>query len=193
MRCVWHEKRWALGRSAPAFSLLELLIVMVIIGVAAAIAVPRFAAAGDRYTSEVAARRLAMDLRFAQQSARSTSSSWRVVVASDGKGWVVEAVPAEDGGSIDSGASASVSGSAMVKEGVSVEEMKVATAEELRRSWELERGVLRTNGSVAVSLGARTLVFDGYGLPSRGVSFEIGDGVHRREVCVTASGLVEEK
>jgi type II secretion system protein H len=53
-----------------AFSLVELVLVMAITGVMAAIAIPRYAQASQRHQVEAAARRLMSDLEFAQRRAR---------------------------------------------------------------------------------------------------------------------------
>jgi len=58
-----------------AFSLIELVVVIVIIGVMAAVAVPRFASAAGRYRLDAAARRVAADLRLARSTAMSRSAN----------------------------------------------------------------------------------------------------------------------
>lgn len=61
------------GRSA--FSLVELVVVAAITAIIAAIAVPTFASAAQESRVDLAARRVAADLRLAQRLARLTSSS----------------------------------------------------------------------------------------------------------------------
>ena len=56
------------------FTLVELLLVVIIIGVAAGIAAPRYAGAIARYRVESAACRIAADLAMAQGAARSSSA-----------------------------------------------------------------------------------------------------------------------
>jgi prepilin-type N-terminal cleavage/methylation domain-containing protein len=63
------------------FSLLELVLVMVIIAVIAAIAVPRYSSAASRYRVETAARRVVADLALAQARAKALSSSQTVAFA----------------------------------------------------------------------------------------------------------------
>jgi type II secretion system protein H len=60
------------------FSLLELVLVSAIIAVFAAIAVPRYGRASTRYQVDLAARRVAADLRQAQSYAKTTGASQTV-------------------------------------------------------------------------------------------------------------------
>jgi prepilin-type N-terminal cleavage/methylation domain-containing protein len=67
-------KRDTTHARAPAFTLVELVLVLAIAGLAAALAAPRYAAALSRYRVEAAARRVAADLQFAQAKARATGT-----------------------------------------------------------------------------------------------------------------------
>jgi prepilin-type N-terminal cleavage/methylation domain-containing protein len=67
-----------------AFSLVELTMVIAIVGVAAAIAMPRYSASLARYKLEAAARRLAADLALAQSRARALSASQTVIFSAAG-------------------------------------------------------------------------------------------------------------
>ncbi|UCD28899.1 MAG: prepilin-type N-terminal cleavage/methylation domain-containing protein [Planctomycetota bacterium] len=60
------------------FSLAELVVVTIIIGFLAAIAIPRFANAVSRHRADVTANRIIRDLELAQQRAKITSSSQTV-------------------------------------------------------------------------------------------------------------------
>jgi len=62
-----------------AFSLIELIIVMVIVGAVSAIAIPRYANSYARYRVESAARRIAVDLAYARSEAEATSTQKTVV------------------------------------------------------------------------------------------------------------------
>jgi prepilin-type N-terminal cleavage/methylation domain-containing protein len=64
--------------AAPGFSLVELLVVLAIISVTAAIAVPRYGASIARFRVESAARRVGADLTYARSVARSSSASTTV-------------------------------------------------------------------------------------------------------------------
>jgi prepilin-type N-terminal cleavage/methylation domain-containing protein len=57
----------------PAFSLVELMICIAIMGVLAALAIPRYANATSNYRADAAARRIAADLALARSQARLIS------------------------------------------------------------------------------------------------------------------------
>lgn len=68
-----------------AFSLIELVVVLMIVGIVAAVAIPRFAGAAVRQRVDAAARRVAADLNLARRHAHQTSNSLTVAfdVAAD--------------------------------------------------------------------------------------------------------------
>ena len=66
-----------------AFSLVELVMVIVIIAMLASIAAPRFANATERYRVQLAAARLQADLLYARERAMATGKGLSVVVDPD--------------------------------------------------------------------------------------------------------------
>ena len=68
------------GRRATraGFSLFELVIAMSVIGILAAVAVPRYASSVGRYRADAAARRVAADLALARAKARAASAGQSV-------------------------------------------------------------------------------------------------------------------
>ena len=70
------RRRTAGGRAAAspaAFSLVELLLVITIIAIIAAMAVPRYGQSVARYRAQCAARRVAADLTLARAAAKAAS------------------------------------------------------------------------------------------------------------------------
>jgi prepilin-type N-terminal cleavage/methylation domain-containing protein len=68
-----------MGKRQPAFTLIELILVMAIITVLTAMAVPRYTAAQQHYRADAAAHRLVADLSMARSRANSTSAPQTVV------------------------------------------------------------------------------------------------------------------
>ena len=67
------------GRKNKGFSMLELLLVVAILGIAAAIAVPRFTNANAQRDLDNAARQLVVDLRWTSQMAANSVDTVKVV------------------------------------------------------------------------------------------------------------------
>lgn len=77
--CVrWAGLHGQPGRVRRAFSLAELLVIVIIIGIIAAIAVPRFGKAIGRFRVDGAAQRVALDLSLARNNAVDNSTSQTV-------------------------------------------------------------------------------------------------------------------
>ena len=67
------------GRKNKGFSMLELLLVVAILGIAAAIAVPRFTNANAQRDLDNAARQLVVDLRWTSQMAANSVETVKMV------------------------------------------------------------------------------------------------------------------
>jgi type II secretion system protein H len=93
--------RVGMSRDAPignaGLTLLELVLVAAIIAVLAAIAVPRYGSASVRYQVDLAARRVAADLREAQMYAKTAGTSRTVVFSAGTDSYQLVNVPAPDG------------------------------------------------------------------------------------------------
>ncbi len=81
-------------RVRPAFSLIELTLVLAIIGIMTAIAIPRYGSAQATFRVRSAAQRLATDLQHAATLAAAKSTSVAVVFLSDGTGYTTVVDPA---------------------------------------------------------------------------------------------------
>jgi prepilin-type N-terminal cleavage/methylation domain-containing protein len=82
--------------SARAFSLIELTLVLVIMGIMAAIAAPRYARSLARYRTDMAARRIASDLQVAQNRARSSSTSQTITFDTTASTYTIVGMTAPD-------------------------------------------------------------------------------------------------
>lgn len=141
------------------FTLIELVLVLAISVILAAIAAPRYSASLSRYRADGAARRLAADLVLAQATAKATSASCTVAFFNQPNGYQIQGLTAPDGG-----------GGAYIV---------VLSAEPYRASI---KGVNFTD-----SVADNTLKFSGYGEPDSGATIIITVGGVDRTVTVSAS------
>jgi prepilin-type N-terminal cleavage/methylation domain-containing protein len=79
------------------FSLLEVILVVAIMAVFAAVAAPRYGRASGRYRADLAARRVVADLRLAQSCAKAASSSRTVSFSTGTNQYQLLNVPSPDG------------------------------------------------------------------------------------------------
>jgi MSHA pilin protein MshC len=76
-------------RPSRAFTLIELAVVVAILAVLSAIAVPRYANAISNYRANAAARRIAADIALTQARARALSSSQSITFSIDHNGYQI--------------------------------------------------------------------------------------------------------
>ncbi|MBX3358940.1 MAG: prepilin-type N-terminal cleavage/methylation domain-containing protein [Phycisphaeraceae bacterium] len=75
--------------SHRAFTVFELVIVLSLAAVLAAVALPRFAAATARYRADLAAQRMAMDIERVRVASRISSRDITISFLSGGRGYTV--------------------------------------------------------------------------------------------------------
>jgi prepilin-type N-terminal cleavage/methylation domain-containing protein len=79
------------------FTLLEVLLVLAIVAIFAAVAAPRYGRASGRYRADLAARRVMADLCLAQSCAKAASSSRTVSFSTATERYQLLNVPSPDG------------------------------------------------------------------------------------------------
>ena len=93
------------ARQVRGVSLVELVCIIVIVGVLAAIAAPRFGSSLAQQRVEAAARRLIVDLTLARQRAMSTNASQTMQIDSSADTYALVGMPHPDHSSRDYGVS----------------------------------------------------------------------------------------
>jgi prepilin-type N-terminal cleavage/methylation domain-containing protein len=144
-----------------AFSLIELVIVLVIVGVASAIALPRYGQSLSRSRVEALAQRISADMQSAGDTARAQSASYHVQFAPASNRYRLAAGPAGAGGSIPG--------------------QRIVNVAQDPYACEI------LNADFASATG---VTFDGYGRPSAIGHVTIGCGRHYRRVSIDANGHV---
>ncbi len=87
------DNHCAQGTARRAFTLIDLVVTMLIIGILTAVAAPKFASALHRTRVEQAAKRIQIDLRYARQNAISRSSNLIVQFNSATDSYTIPALP----------------------------------------------------------------------------------------------------
>ncbi len=83
-------------RRTAGFTLVELVIVIMILGIMAAVAVPRYADALSKHRVDAAARRIEADLELARRRAKITSTSQSVQFDAGASRYLLPGVPSRD-------------------------------------------------------------------------------------------------
>jgi prepilin-type N-terminal cleavage/methylation domain-containing protein len=94
MRAIRRFPRFASRRPVAAFTLAEVLVTIVILGLAALCVQPILSGRGE-IDAQSAARRLIADLAFAQGDAMNRQEFRRIHFFEDGSGWCVLAIDAD--------------------------------------------------------------------------------------------------
>jgi len=141
----------------PAFTLVELVIVTVILGIFAGIAVPRYSNFVAQNRAESAARRIAADIALARRNARLTSTSQTIQFDASTNSYVVSGMSSLDNPAgfytvllTDEPYSASIA-------------------------------------PISLDDNSGTITFDGYGVLSTGGSVVISVGVYGRTIQIDAA------
>jgi prepilin-type N-terminal cleavage/methylation domain-containing protein len=146
------------GRPASGFTIVEVLVVLLVLGILAAVGAPKFAEALANSRAEAAARRIAADLATAQARAKATSSPQTVVFTLPPTGNHYEIVGMSDPD-------------------------RPATGYTVRLS---DPPYQATLVSVALGGGA-TLVYNGLGVPDRSGTISVQSGSRARTIAIDQS------
>jgi len=79
-------------RRRHGFSLFELAIVLAVVSIISAIAIPRYSSSLENYHASFAAHKIAADIALAQSTARATSSSQTLTFAAGGLSYSIAGV-----------------------------------------------------------------------------------------------------
>ena len=144
-------------RHSPAFTLVELTVVLSLIAIVSAVAIPRYWSSIARYRVDLASRRLAADLSLAQTRARTTGQFRNVVFAASNAAY---ALPEETSFNTGTGAQTV---------DLSVDPYFVSF------------------NAFTTTDGGRRITFDGFGQPAQGLTVSLLCVGHQRTVKVDQS------
>jgi prepilin-type N-terminal cleavage/methylation domain-containing protein len=84
-------------RRPRGFTLIEITVVIVLIAIVSAIAIPRYANSINRYRVDMAAKRVAADFALARNAARASGNGQAINFGTPANGYTLPGVPALDG------------------------------------------------------------------------------------------------
>lgn len=73
--CAGAPVRWGVRRTTAAYTLVEITVVVMVMGILAAAAAPKYVNAQLRFRCQSAARRIAADINYARNCARSSAAN----------------------------------------------------------------------------------------------------------------------
>ncbi len=144
-------------RHLPAFTLVELTVVLSLIAIVSAVAIPRYWSSIARYRVDLAARRVAADLSLAQTRARTTGQFRNVVFAASNAAY---ALPEETSFNTNTGSQ---------------------TVDLSADPYYVSFNAFTTTD------GGRRITFDGFGQPAQGLNLSLLCVGHQRTVRVDQS------
>lgn len=151
----------AMTRPRGAFTLLETILVIVLVGVIAAVGVPRMVESADKRQLLAEARRLAADLNLVRARAASTSLAYRIVFDTERGQYSITPDDAERAARIQEGRT-SIDGA----EGPTGAEVAIDLASVSRTQM---LGTVRGVSIERLDLGgSQEILFTGFGAPDRG-------------------------
>ena len=150
-----------------AFSLIEVLTTLVLIGIIAAIALPRYSSALCNYRVSAAARRLAADLHYAHILARASSSTCTISFNTGSNSYQFSA----GNGPVQPGSVPTT----LTSYSVSLQSDPYCV----------------TMASVSLSNATSSISFNGYGLPSTGGTIILQCGTAQKTITIdSTSGAI---
>jgi len=141
---------------APAFTLVETVMVLTLLAILAGIAIPRYTTSLSHYRADLAARRLAADIALAQASAKSQSMGRGILFDVGSNSYSLTGVSALD-----------------AKSGLYTVSLSKAPSAAVLGPVTFDRATPDA-----------TLRFDGFGKPDQGVTATIRSGTFTRTVIV---------
>lgn len=156
-RTDWQTRACAGQRARRAFSLIELAVVILVLGILSAVSVPRFADALRYHRISAAADRIVADLVRAQSAAYGSSTSKTVTFNVAASTYEVAGVSSLDRSS-----------------GSYVVDLKVSP-------------YLSSLVTVWDQTGIQSITFNGYGLPDKGGTIVVGCSGAQKVISISAS------